>query len=166
MGKGVIPNMNVKNVKATHKTKKCNPALNSKSGALIRQKQLTKCQTVRTQVHPNRITNSTASKAGLLYRPKSKSNQPKSSLLKQSKAMATQRKNKLKKSLQVNNLSAITARIQKRSKPASSKLSPHSGSSSSASRAGTSSHVTPSSAASTSCRDAQTCMSDPLQTME
>lgn len=156
MGKGVPRNVTAKSVKALNKLSACSSA-NSKSGALIRQKQLAKCQQVRTQIHPNKLSNLSQTAAGLLYRPKcTKTKAPSSSV-----KMENQRKRALKKSLTTGSSSAKLSKIMKTPSSTSIKRSTPS-----MSGLGSSSSPSPSSSASTSrSRDAQTLASDPISSV-
>jgi len=107
MGKGVPRNLTSKKVKTLSKAhSSLSPSLNSRSGAIIRQKQLTKCQQLTSQIHPNKCTNLTQASVGLLYRPKA----PPVKAPLASKKKETQRRQNLKKSLKTNSLSS---KIQK-----------------------------------------------------
>src|SRR6478752_7349697 len=95
MGKGVPRNLTSKKVKTLSKAhSSLSPSLNSRSGAIIRQKQLTKCQQLTSQIHPNKCTNLTQASVGLLYRPKA----PPVKAPLASKKKETQRRQNLKKS--------------------------------------------------------------------
>lgn len=102
MGKSIPRHLNVKSVKSLSKAHAAFSPANSKSGELIRAKQLSKCQQVRTQIHPNKISNLAQSAAGLLYRPKVPKTKAPTSSVKANNAKTRL----LKKSLKSNGLSS------------------------------------------------------------